>query len=158
MAPKNKIIDPNLLISFDPDDHKTLEKVAKLYYGENLTPDELDEKIEEMITIITIFDQLGLSFDVEKIEKIIKNMRKQRENTGRIIQKYSMGQLSFLVPPNITQLEYLAHILNNVTKKSFSEIEKSIGKRNYKKLFCGHLPHYIADDQGLKIINTISGS
>lgn len=158
MAPKNKIIDPNLLISFDPDDYEALEIIAKLYYGNGLSPQELDEKIEEMITIITIFDQLGLSFDVEKIEKIIENMRKQRENTGRIIQKFSMGQLSFFVPPNMTQLEYLALTLNNVTKKSFSEIEKSIGKRNYKKLFCGHLPHYIADDQGLKIMNTISGS
>jgi len=124
MASKSEIMNPNPLISVEEDDHVTMEALAKLYYDEEMTPDELDDKISEMSFIVMIFKQLGLSFDVKKIKSIVANSITQREEADIIINRFMRGELSYLIPPRTVPVEFLVDTLNRMTTKKFNKFRK----------------------------------
>lgn len=153
MASKSEIMNPNLLFSVNPDDVKELEKMARLYYDEHLNHEELEEKLDEMVMTIFVFQQLGLSVDVLKIKKIVSGMVKQRKDSEDIIENFSTKDLTFITPPNTSHLDFIASILNNVIISNFGRIEKLIGKKQYKTLFQGYMPHYFVEGKYLKYLS-----
>ena len=129
------MINPNLLISVDIKDIDSQIEIVKLLFGKDLDKKELDEKVLEIQDILMVFDILGLSYDVQKIEMIVERFGEMDRELSELRKRSSNGDLfKGIFSDKIDKKDFLRFLMNSTTKKHYQEMEEEIGKRDFKKL------------------------
>jgi len=125
---------PNLLFNIDIEDVYSQKEIIDQLFGQDLSLEEFMDKIFMAQDIIMIFDIMGLGYDIEKLKMIARSLasmdRELRDLRGRFFDGSLFKGLS---PTKINHRDFLDFLMNCAVKQHYDDLEKKIGKRDFKK-------------------------